>query len=96
MLRSPGQRHGLSTMSNAKVISIVGHAVTRSRAELTRDLSNLALSIADELMAIEARLTKLRADVDKLQQESVPQGAVHPSLSQDERSKSVEQGGEAP
>ena len=45
-------------------------------------------------MAIEARLTKLRADVDKLQQESVPQPAVHPSLSQDERSQIVDEQGE--
>ena len=65
-------------MSNAKIISIVGHEVTRSRAELTRDLSNLALSIADELRDIEARLTRLRAEVDKLQQE---QGGETPKLS---------------
>jgi len=83
-------------MSNAKVISIVDHAMTRSRAELTRDLSNLALSIADELMVIDMKLRVLRADVDKLQQENVPQPAVHPSLSQDERSEIVEQGGETP
>jgi len=70
--------------------------MTRSRAELTRDLSNLALSIADELMVIDMKLRVLRADVDKLQQENVPQPAVHPSLSQDERSEIVEQGGETP
>ena len=78
-------------MSNAKVISLIDHTMTRSRAELTRDLSNLALSIADELMDIDRRLVKLRADVDKLQQENVPQPAVHPSLSQNERSKLVDE-----
>jgi len=84
-------------MSNAKVISLIDHTMTRSRAELTRDLSNLALSIADELMVIDRKLKTLRADVDRLQQESVPQPAVHPSLSQDERSKLVdEQEGDTP
>ena len=83
-------------MSNAKVVSLIGHAVTRERAEVVRDLSNLALSIADELMEIDRRLTKLRAEVDQLQQQSIPQPAVHPSLSQDERSEIVEQGGGDP
>ena len=83
-------------MSNAKVVSLIGHAVTRERAEVVRDLSNLALSIADELMDIDRRLIKLRAEVDQLQQKSIPQPAVHPSLSQDERSDIVEQGGDTP
>jgi len=83
-------------MSNAKVVSLIGHAVTRERAEVVRDLSNLALSIADELMDIDRRLVKLRAEVDQLQQQSIPQPAVHPSLSQDERSEIVEQGGGDP
>jgi len=78
-------------MSNAKVVSLIGHAVTRERAEVVRDLSNLALSIADELMDIDRRLIKLRADVDKLREQSIPQPAVHPSLSQDERSKLVDE-----
>jgi hypothetical protein len=81
-------------MSNMKIVSMVGAAEVRQRADVVRDLSNLALSIADELMDIDRRLVKLRADVDKLKQQSIPQPAVHPSLSQDERSKLVdEQGG---
>jgi len=80
-------------MSNMKIVSIVDHEVTRSRAAIARDLSNLALSIADELMDIDRRLAKLRAEVDKLQQQSIPQPAVHPSLSQDERSDIVDKQG---
>jgi len=83
-------------MSNAKIVSMIGAAEVRQRADVVRDLSNLALSIADELMDIDWRLTKLRADVDKLREQSIPQPAVHPSLSQDERSEIVEQGGETP
>ena len=76
---------------------MIGAAEVRQRADVVRDLSNLALSIADELMDIDRRLTKLRAEVDQLQQQSVPQSAMHPSLSQDERSDIVDkQGGETP
>ena len=76
---------------------MIGAAEVRQRADVVRDLSNLALSIADELMDIDRRLTKLRADVDKLREQSIPQPAVHPSLSQDERSEIVvKQGGETP
>jgi hypothetical protein len=62
-------------MANMKIVSIVDHEVRRSRDEmaatraaLLNDLANLATQISVELMAIDARLRKLRADVDRLQQ----------------------------
>jgi len=94
MLLAPGHGAGDFNMSNMKIVSIIDHEVSRSRASALNDLNNVASAIAQELMDIEGRLTRLRADVDKLQQQSVPQPAVHPSLSQDERSQIVdEQGG---
>jgi hypothetical protein len=70
-------------MSNMKIVSIVDHEVTRARtallddmvatrAALLNDLANLATQIANELMAIDQRLRKLRADVDRLQQGGAP------------------------
>ena len=70
-------------MSNAKVISIIDHAVAQARREAAdalahtvADLVNVTSAIAHEVMEVRHDVSRLREDVDKLKQ-----GGGSPKLS---------------
>jgi hypothetical protein len=56
-------------MSHLRVVPITDHETARTRANLLSDMALLAIKIADELHAIDQRLRKLLADIERLKEE---------------------------
>jgi hypothetical protein len=53
-------------MSDAKVVSLVAHETRRVQAETTAELEALTKDFYAALVPLQAAITKLRSDVDKL------------------------------